>query len=63
MLARFGFDPVVSLRAAAAIIGCCPDTLKNQARKQKLTILRVSARRLGIRQSELHRYLSACEAA
>lgn len=62
-ISRFGFDPVVSLREAAAIIGCHPDTLKNQARRGKLTILRISERRLGIRGSELNRYLATCEAA
>jgi predicted site-specific integrase-resolvase len=55
---RFGVDPVVPLRDAAAIVGCHPDTLKNQAKRGKLQLLRISQRRLGIRQSEFNRYLS-----
>ena len=56
---RVAADPVLALRDAAAIAGCHPDTLKNQAKRGKLTLLRISQRRLGIRQSEFDRYLSA----
>jgi excisionase family DNA binding protein len=63
LLPRFEFDPILSVQQAASIVGCHADTLKAIARKGKLTILRLSARRLGIRQSELNRYLAECEAA
>lgn len=56
---RFSVDPIVPLRDAAALIGCHPDTLKNQAKRGKLTLMRISQRRLGIRQSEFDRYLNA----
>ena len=56
---RFGVDPVIPLRDAAALCGCHPDTLRNQARRKKLTLIRISERRLGIRQSEFERYLGA----
>jgi excisionase family DNA binding protein len=55
------FDEVVSLRDAAAILDCHVDTLRNLVRKGKLAVLRISTRRLGIRRSELERYLTACE--
>jgi hypothetical protein len=56
---RAAADPVLPLRDAAALAGCHPDTLKNQAKRGKLTLLRISQRRLGIRQSEFERYLNA----
>jgi Helix-turn-helix domain len=60
---RFGVDPVIPLRDAAALLGVHPDTIKNQARRKKLSLIRISERRLGIRQSEFERYLCTCEMA
>lgn len=60
-LSRLNVDPVLTIQHAAAIAGCCADTLKNQAKRGRLQLLRVSARRIGVRQSELHRYLQAAE--
>jgi hypothetical protein len=53
-------DPIIPLRDAAALVGCHPDTLKNQARKGKLTLIKVSTRRIGVRQSEFDRFLNNC---
>ncbi|MGA7328439.1 MAG: hypothetical protein WBX25_29105 [Rhodomicrobium sp.] len=56
---RFGVDPIVPLKDAAAIAGCHPDTLKNEARRGKLALLRISQRRIGVRESEFNRYLDS----
>lgn len=55
----FRLDPIVPLRIAAAHVGVHPDTLKNAAKRGKLKMLRISQRKLGIRESELNRYLNA----
>jgi hypothetical protein len=57
--ARFGIDPIVPLKDAAVIAGCHADTLKNEARRGKLTLLRISQRRIGVRESEFNRYLDS----
>lgn len=57
---RVGLDPVILIKEAAAIAGCHPDTLKYQASKGKLTLLKISTRRLGVRRSELDRFLKGC---
>ena len=58
-LARFGFDPIISLKDAAALAGCHAETLKNEAKRGKLTLLRISERRIGVRESEFNRYLDS----
>jgi hypothetical protein len=58
-------DPIIPLKAAARIAGLHPQTLKNEAMrkdddgKPRLVLIRVSERRIGVRQSEWNRYLSA----
>ena len=54
-------DPVYSLKEAAEIAHQCPDTLKARAKKDKLKLVRLAANRLGIRASELERYLKSLE--
>jgi Helix-turn-helix domain len=56
---RFGVDPIIPLSDAALLLGCHRDTLKNEARRGRLQILKVSERRLGIRQSEFNRYVNS----
>jgi predicted site-specific integrase-resolvase len=55
-------DHVIRLRDAAAILGCHPDTVKARARQGKIRLLRLSERRIGIRASELRRYMDEAEA-
>jgi hypothetical protein len=59
IVGRLGIDPVILIREAAAIAGCHPDTLKNAARRGKLTLIKISERRIGVRQSEFNRYLDS----
>lgn len=54
-------DPIYSLKQAALIAGECPHTLRNRGKAGKLKVLKLSARRCGIRASELNRYLSEKE--
>jgi hypothetical protein len=56
---RVGIDPIILLREAAALASCHPDTLKNQARKGNLKLIKVSERRIGVRQSEFDRFLNS----
>lgn len=53
------FDRVAMLNEAAAILGISKWTLKRQGDAGKITILKLSPRRLGIRMSEIERYLSS----
>lgn len=61
-LEQHAIDPIISLRDVAALLGIHPDTVKNRARAGKLKLIRVSERRLGVRQSEFQRYVNAGEA-
>ena len=56
---RFGVDPIISLKDAAVIADCHPQTLKNEAKRGHLTLIRISERRIGVRESEFNRFLSA----
>ena len=56
---RFGVDPIISLKDAAVIADCHPQTLKNEAKRGRLTLIRISERRIGVRESEFNRFLSA----
>jgi hypothetical protein len=62
-LMRFGLDPVVSLKDAAALLGCHPDTIRNREREGRIRILRMSPRRLGVHVSEIRRFMAACAEA
>lgn len=57
--ARFGIDPVVPLKDAAVVAGVHAQTLKNECRRGRIVLIRVSERRIGIRKSELNRYLDS----
>ena len=50
-------DPVVSLPQAAVISGVSVDTLKRAHRRGEIRILKLSVRRIGVRVSELNRYI------
>jgi hypothetical protein len=53
-------DKVVSVNEAAAMSGVSASTLKRRARAGDLKLLKLSPRRIGIRLSELHRWLEGC---
>ena len=55
-------DRVVSLNEAAVISGVSVSTLKRQAKAQKLRILQLSPRRIGIKLSDLRVWLDDCAA-
>jgi hypothetical protein len=56
---RFLADPIILLKEAARISGVTAQTLKNEAGRGKLTLIRISERRIGVRQSEWERYLDS----
>ena len=58
----FPIDPVLAIPEAAKIAGISPWTLKRVARNGDLTIIRLSERRIGIRMSELYRWMDTREA-
>ena len=51
-------DPLIPPAIAAAEIGVSTDTLRRAWRRKDIEVIRVSKRRLGIRRSELARYLN-----
>lgn len=56
-------DPVAPLSEAAKILGISVWTLKREAKAKRITILKLSPRRLGIRMSEIERFLAAANYA
>ena len=54
-------DPVVSLEDSSKIANESKSTLIRRAKAGKLKVLKLSARRRGIRASELARYIDAME--
>jgi excisionase family DNA binding protein len=54
-------DRVLAIPEAALLAGVSVDTLRRVARRGELTILRLSPRRIGIRASELARWLASRE--
>ena len=58
-VARDAIDPIIMIREAAQIAHVHRETLKNEARRGKIKLLRVSQRKIGVRQSELNRYLDS----
>jgi excisionase family DNA binding protein len=57
-----GIDRVITLDEAAAIAGVSSWTLKRENKRGALRFVRPSPRRVGIRRSELERWLDACSA-
>ncbi len=55
-------DAVVNLPDAATAIGVSIFTLKRLDDRKQIKIIRLSPRRLGIRMSEISRFLENCEA-
>jgi hypothetical protein len=56
---RDTIDPMILIQEAAFIAGVHRETLKNEARRGRLKLFRISQRKIGVRQSELNRYLCA----
>jgi hypothetical protein len=52
-------DPIVPMRNAATELGVHPSTLKRYAGAGLLRLWRVGPRKLGVRRSELERFLAA----
>jgi len=55
-------DRVIPVDEAARIAGVSASTLKRRAIAGELTIIRLSPRRIGIRLTELSRWLDVCAA-
>lgn len=53
-------DKVVTIHEAAVISGVSASTLKRLGRAGRLKVLRLSPRRIGIRLSDLRRWLDGC---
>ena len=56
-------DRVYSIDDAAMIAGVSPATLRRRIKEHQIRILRLGPRRIGIRASELERYLKNAEVA
>lgn len=56
-------DPLLSVTEVAELLGCHPATVRRLITARRLKAIRLSARRLGIRQSEIERHLSENECA
>jgi hypothetical protein len=54
-------DPVMTIAQAAELNGLSPWTLKRLGKRRELSVLKLSARRLGIRASEIERFLNSRE--
>lgn len=53
-------DRVLTVPQGALAAGVSPDTLRRAAARGELKLLRLSARRIGIRTSDFRRWLDAC---
>jgi hypothetical protein len=53
-------DQVFSLDQAALIAGVSAATLRRQGKAEKLRIIRISPRRLGVRFADLRAYIDNC---
>jgi len=53
-----GTDPVLTLDRSAEVAGVSPYTLRRAGNRREIKILRLSPRRIGIRLSELNRWLN-----
>lgn len=62
-LVEQGYDPLLSLDQFAALTSINKRTLRRLADEGKLKIVRISARRCGVRRSEYERFLASREAA
>ncbi len=60
-LGEFKPDRVIPLREASRIAALSIDALKRRNRAGKLKFLQLSANRIGIRESELERFLTELE--
>jgi excisionase family DNA binding protein len=62
-LVQQGYDPLLSLDQVAALTSIHKRTLRRLADQDKLKIVRISARRCGVRRSEYERFLASREGA
>ena len=53
-------DRVLSIEEGAVLAGLSPSTLKRENKRGSLKFVRMSPRRVGVRRSELQRWLDAC---
>ena len=58
-----GIDPLLSLSSCGEALGISKTTVQRLVAQQKLRVIRITSRRLGVRRSELQRYVAAQEAA
>jgi len=56
-----GFDPVHTVQFSAAAAGISVATLKREGERGNIKILKLSPRRLGVRDSELNRFIGTRE--
>jgi len=54
-------DPLLSMVETAAWLGCHVATVRRLIDAEKLKAIQLSPRRIGVRQSEIERYLAANE--
>ena len=55
--ARIEFDRVIPLREASYLTNLCEKTLRNCCARDELKIVKLSPRRVGVRLSELQRFI------
>jgi excisionase family DNA binding protein len=51
-------DPLLPLAEVAALLGCYITTVRRLIDAKKLNVVRLSARRIGIRQSVIEKYIT-----
>jgi excisionase family DNA binding protein len=56
-----GIDPLLSLASCGAALGISTTTVQRLVAQQKLRVIRITSRRIGVRRSELQRYIAAQE--
>jgi predicted DNA-binding transcriptional regulator AlpA len=55
-------DRVLNYREAKVVAGVSVDSLRRAAKREELKLTRLSPRRVGIRKSELERWMQECTA-
>jgi len=55
-------DPVVTRAELCAMAKVSQDTIRRAVKSKKLTMLKLSPRRVGFRRSEVERWLNSCAA-
>jgi excisionase family DNA binding protein len=55
-------DRVLSYSEVTAVTNCSADTIRRAVAREELKLTRLGPRRVGVRKSELRRWLDACSA-